>query len=182
VGTQEGAPREWETLTSTAPVLELFRPVGGLFRYRAAAAGLVAPPLKVWCATQAADGTADVYVETTVVPGLEGTGVAFVLPHGVTPAEASLRGVVRDGRWRAMVMPVPASGLTLRLRIPRDLLQKWSEARVLAMVHGVPGGVGWQRLPAWVPQETFVWSSESDFVMPWPSPEAPAAVKTPGQE
>ncbi len=182
VGTQEGAPRDWEPLTSTAPALELFRQVGGLFRYRAAATGLVAPPLEVRCAAQAVDGTADVYVETTVVPKLEGTGVAFVLPHGVTPAEASLRGVVRGGRWRAMVMPVPASGLTLRLRIRRDLLQKWSEARVLAMVHGVPGGVGWQRLPAWVPQETFVWSPESDFVMAWPSPEAPAAVTTPGQE
>jgi hypothetical protein len=81
-----------------------------------------------------------------------------------------------------MVMPVPAAGLTLHLRIPRDLLQKWSEARVLAMVHGVPGGVGWQRLPAWLPQETFVWSPESDFVLPWPSPEAPAAPAPLGQE
>ena len=176
-GTQPGAPRDWEPLTAAAPALELFRPVEGLFRYRAAAAGLVAPPLDVRCAAQAVDGTADVYVETTVVPGLEGTGVAFVLPRGVTPAESSLKGVVRDGRWRAMVMPVPAAGLTLRLRIPRDLLQKWSEARVLALVHGVPGGIGWQRLPAWLPQDTFVWSPESDFVMPWPVPEAPAGTQ-----
>ncbi len=176
-GTQPGAPPNWEPLTAAAPALELFPPVEGLFRYRAAAAGLVAPPLDVRCAAQAVDGTADVYVETTVVPGLEGTGVAFVLPRGVTPAESSLKGAVRDGRWRAMVMPVPAAGLTLRLRIPRDLLQKWSEARVLALVHGVPGGIGWQRLPAWLPQDTFVWSPESDFVMPWPVPEAPAGTQ-----
>ena len=181
-GTREGAPRGWEPLSLGAPALPVFRPVAGLFRYRAAAAGLVAPPLDVRCAAQAVDGTADVDVETTVTVGLEGTGVAFMLPYGVTPVESSLRGVVRDGRWRAMVMPVPAAGLTLRLRIPRDLLQKWSDARVLAMVHGVPGGIGWQRLPAWLPQETFVWSPESDFVLPWPSPEAPAAPAPIGQE
>jgi hypothetical protein len=178
VGTREGAPREWQPLSAGTTALPVFRPVAGLFRYRAAAAGLVAPPLDVRCAAQAVDGSTDVYVETTVTPSLEGTGVAFVLPYGVTPTESSLRGVVRDGRWRAMVMPVPAAGLTLRVRVQRDLLQKWSEARVLAMVHGVPGGIGWQRLPAWLPQETFVWSPESDFVMPWPVPELPAAPTT----
>ncbi len=176
-GARDGAPRDWEPLTSGAPAPDLFRPVGGLFRYRAAAAGLVAPPLDVRCAAQAVEGTTDVSVEATVVPRLEGTGVAFVLPRGVTPAESSLRGVVRDGRWRAMVMPVPAAGLTLRVRVPRDSLRGWSEARVLAMVHGVPGGIGWQRLPAWLPQDTVVWSPESDFVMAWPVPELPAGTQ-----
>ncbi len=182
VGTKEGAPRDWEPLTSTARSLKLLRPVGGVFQYRAAASRLVAPPLEVQCAAQPIPGTEDMYIETTVKSGLEGTGAAFVLPAGVTPVEASLRGIVRDGIWRATVTPVPAAGLTLRLRVGHGALQKWSEARVLARVYGVPGGVGWQRLPAWLPQETFVWSPESDFVMPWPVPEAPAPVAPPGQE
>jgi hypothetical protein len=181
-GSHESAPRGWEPIGSTAAAFKVLRPMGGAFHYRAAAAALVAPPLDVQCTAQPVDGTADVDVDTTVVPGLEGTGVAFVLPAGVTPEQASLRGVVRDGQWRATMMPVPASGFTLRLRVSRDLLQKWSEARVLAMVHGVPGGVGWQRLPAWLPQDTFVWSPQSDFILAWPSPALPAPATTPEQE
>jgi hypothetical protein len=40
----------------------------------------------------------------------------------------------------------------------------------MAIVYGVPGGVGWQRLPPWLPQETVTWDAESYFVLPWPLP------------
>ena len=60
------------------------------------------------------------WLEATAVPRLEGTGVAFVLPWGVQPADPSLQGVVRDGRWRATVMPAPPAGITLRVRLSAE--------------------------------------------------------------
>ncbi len=111
----------------------------------------------------------------TVVPHLEGTGVAFVLPSGVQPADPSLPGVVRDGRWRATVMPAPPAGITLRLRLSAEDVSRLADARIIAIVHGAPGGVGWQRLPPWLPQDAVVWSAESWFVLPWPAPGIPAA-------
>jgi hypothetical protein len=180
-GDREGAPRGWEPIASPTPGPRISRTTG-VFTYRAPASGLVAPPVEVRCSVEPAPGTDDVYVDTAAKPGLEGTGAAFVLPAGVVPAESSLKGVVRDGRWQAMVTPLPEAGLTLRVRVGRAALAKWSEARVLAAVHGVPGGIGWQRLPAWLPQEVFVWSPRSEFTIPWPIPEAPPVTPpaTPG--
>ena len=172
-GSKQGTPRDWQPIGATPAAASLLRPVRGVFVYRAGAEGLIAPPLDVRVTTQPVPDTSDVYIDTTVVPLLEGTGAAFVLPAGVTPAEASLRGVVRERRWRAIVMPVPASGLTLRVRVAQESLQKWSEARVLATVYGVPGGIGWRRLPPWLPQDIFVWDAQSDFILPWPPPAAP---------
>jgi hypothetical protein len=178
-GTESAAPRDWQAADQAPELSVRLRPVRGPFRYRAKAAGLIAPPLDLRTSTQPAEGTSGVWIETTAVPLLEGTGVAFLLPWGVTPAEASLRGTVRDGRWRALVMPVPATGVTLRVRLSQDGFSRLSDARVLAMVYGVPGGVGWQRLPRWLPQDTFVWNAESDFILPWPMPMLPATVTTP---
>jgi hypothetical protein len=168
-GTQSAAPSDWQS-ADQAPALSVrIRPVSGAFRYRARAAGLVAPPLDVRSATHLIEGTTDEWLETTAVPQLEGTGVAFLLPWGVTPAAANLRGAIRDGRWRAFVMPAPASGVTLRVRLSQDSLSRLSDGRVTAVVHGVPGGIGWQRLPPWLPQDTVVWNAESFFILPWPN-------------
>ena len=178
-GTGAAAPRDWQQ-TDQAPALSArLRRVRGPFRYRAKASGLIAPPLDLRTNTQLVEGTSDLWVETTAVPLLEGTGVAFLLPWGVTPAEASLRGVVRDGRWLALVMPAPAGGVTLRVRLSRDGFSRLSDGRVVAMVYGVPGGVGWQRLPPWLPQDTVVWEAESDFILPWPIPALQATVQSP---
>jgi hypothetical protein len=178
-GTQPGAPRDWQADNQPPEVSVPLRAVPGAFRYRTRASGLVAPPLDVRSTTEPADGPTDVWLETTAVPLLEGTGVAFLLPAGVTPAEANLGGVVRDGRWRATVMPVPASGVTLRVRLSQNDLARLSEGRVAAIVYGVPGGVGWQRLPPWLPQDTIVWNAESTFILPWPAPALVAPATAP---
>jgi hypothetical protein len=168
-GTNDAAPKGWQA-DDQPPALSVQLPrVSGAFRYRARAAGLVAPPLDVRSTTATATESFDSWLETTAVPLLEGTGVAFVLPWGVTPAESNLPGTVIDGRWRAVVKPAPPGGVTLRVRLSPDGLSRMADARVLAIVYGVPGGVGWQRLPPWLPQETTAWIAESYFILPWPS-------------
>lgn len=169
-GTRGGGPQEWQA-DDQPPALSVRLPrVAGPFRYRARAATLVAPPIEVRSQTLAIEGTSDVWLQTTAVPLLEGTGITFLLPWGVTPTEPSLPGTVANGRWSAAVMPVPPAGITLRVRLTQDALSRLSDGRVGAIVYGVPGGVGWQRLPPWLPQGTVVWEADSYFFLPWPAP------------
>jgi hypothetical protein len=173
-GTDPAAPGDWRA-DEQAPAMSMrLSRVSGVHRYRTRAAGMVAPPLDARSATTAGEGGADVLLEATVVPRLDGTGVAFVLPWGVQPGDPSLPGVVRDGRWRATVMPVPPAGITVRMRLLAEDVARMSDARIVAIVHGAPGGIGWQRLPPWLPQDAVVWSAESWFIMPWPTPAMPA--------
>ncbi len=174
VGTDTAAPRDWRADNQAPAVSVRMSRLPGVHRYRTRATGLVAPPLDTRCVTLAAEGAADVWLEATAVPRLEGTGVAFVLPWGVRPTDPSLQGAVRDGRWRAVVMPAPAAGVTLRVRLSRIDAARMSDARILAIVHGGPGGIGWQRLPPWLPQDAVAWSAESWFILPWPTPVPPA--------
>jgi hypothetical protein len=175
VGTDPAAPRDWQADDQAPAVSMRLSRVSGVHRYRARATGLVAPPLDTRSTAVAGEGGADVLVEATVVPRLEGTGVAFVLPLGVQPADPNLQGVVRDGRWRTTVMPVPPSGIALRMRLSAEDVARLSDARIVAIVPGAPGGVGWQRLPPWLPQDAVVWSAESWFILPWPTPGMSAA-------
>jgi hypothetical protein len=175
VGTDAAAPGDWRQDSQAPAVSVPLSRVSGLFRYRTRAAGLLAPPLEVRTTAQPTEGASGVWLDATAVPLLEGTGVSFVLPEGVRPAQTNLSGVVRDGRWRATVLPAPVPGATLRVRLAQDDLSRMADARLIAIVHGVPGGVGWQRLPPWLPQEAVVWAAESWFILPWPAPGMPAA-------
>jgi hypothetical protein len=181
-GPSAAAPRGWQS-ADIAPAASLrLGPVTGPFRYRTRAPGLVAPPLEVRSAVRPAEGTGEVWLDTTAVPQLEGTGVVFALPWGLKPLESNLRGVVQNGRWRAMVLPAPASGAVLRVRLGSDGLSRLFDGRVMAVVNGVPGGIGWQRLPPWLSTEDIVWAARSYFILPWPVPESPAeGAEAPGR-
>jgi hypothetical protein len=170
VGTDPSAPRGWQADGQAPAVSIRLSRVSGVHRYRARATGLVAPPVDTRSTAVAGEGGADVLVEATVVPRLEGTGVAFVLPLGVQPADPSLQGVVRDGRWRTTVMPAPPAGITVRMRLSAEEVARLADARIVAIVYGAPGGIGWQRLPSWLPEDAVVWSAESWFILPWPTP------------
>jgi hypothetical protein len=179
-GPHPSAPQGWQSADQPPALSVRIGPVRGPYRYRARGGGLVAPPLDVRCTMRTIEGTSEAWLETVAVPQLEGTGVVFDLPWGVKPLEASLRGAVRDGRWSATVMPLPASGVTLRVRLSQDDAARLYDGRVTAAVHGVPGGVGWQRLPPWLPQATTVWTARSLFILPWPAPtRIDAAAGTP---
>jgi hypothetical protein len=172
VGSEVAAPQGWQE-DAQPPALSIRLPrVAGAFHYRTRASGLVAPPLRVQSAVTPIADSSDSWLEASAVPELEGTGVAFMLPWGVTPVESNLRGTVVDGRWRATVVPAPPDGIALRVRLSADSLSRMGDARIVALAHGVPGGVGWQRLPAWLPNDTIAWHAESYFILPWVVPGA----------
>jgi hypothetical protein len=167
-GTDAAAPRDWQ-VDDQPPALSVRLPrVQGIFRYRTRASGLVAAPLDVRSRSTMTADAMDGWLETTAVPRLEGTGVMFVLPWGVVPAESNLRGAVVDGRWRVVVMPAPPGGIALRVRLSPESLSRMADARLVAVVNGVPGGIGWERLPPWLPNQTIAWDADSYFIVPWP--------------
>ncbi len=169
-GTGRWAPHGWQNADQAPAVSLRLGRVSGPFRYRTGARGLVAPPLAVRSAVRSIAGSTEIWLETTAVPGLESTGAVFALPWGVRPLDSNLPGVVENGRWRAAVVPCPPGGATLRVRLSPDGLSRLWDGRVVAVVNGLPGGVGWQRLPPWLPQTTCVWTARSYFLLPWPPP------------
>ena len=49
------------------------------------------------------------------------------------------------------------------------------QALVVVTARRIPGGGGWQQLPAWLPQETAVWTASASWVLA-PRPDAIAPV------
>ena len=101
----------------------------------------------------------------SVIPREPGLLVTFVLPAGITPARSSLPGAVRLGHWTATYVAIPAEGIAWEasLRTPPSSLNDVSVAVTSARF---PGGTGWQGLPAWLPQDSAVWSSNATWVLP----------------
>lgn len=127
--------------------------------------------IEAFTAAPAADGTGST-LSVDVRPSETGLSVSFVLPAGITPARSNLPGVLRGGRWTATYVAPPSDGVAWQAsfsNVPPDRLR---EARVAVTSRGVPGGTGWQRLPAWMPQERAAWSAYTTWVLAPPSPAA----------
>jgi len=108
------------------------------------------------------------------VPQAQGMSAVFVLPPGVQPARSNLPGVVVAGRWRATFVAVPAEGVTWRASFRTDHEQALPGALAMIVAHRLPGGAGWQGLPAWLPQERAVWSMDAAWTLaPAIAPVAP---------
>jgi hypothetical protein len=71
---------------------------------------------------------------------------------------------MRLGRWTATFVAVPVEGIAweANLRASRESLQ---DVGVAVTSTRFPGGTGWQGLPAWLPQDTAVWSSNATWVL-----------------
>ena len=104
-------------------------------------------------------------LSVSVIPREPGLLVTFVLPAGVTPARSSLPGAVRLGHWTATYVAIPAEGIAWEasLRAPPSSL---NDVSVAVTSSRFPGGTGWQGLPAWLPQDRAVWSSNATWVLP----------------
>ena len=128
----------------------------------------------------------------SVVPREPGLTVTFMLPPGVAPARSSLPGVVRLGRWTATFVSVPLEGIAWDASFPgivpmsdrgRTVVAPGPDQgqtgvrpqfdpatllglRIAIISSRLPGGSGWQSLPAWLPQDTAVWSANATWVLP----------------
>ena len=105
----------------------------------------------------------------TVIPRVPGLAIAFVLPPGVTPARSSLPGVQRLGRWTATYIAPPREGVAWRASFRNTAPERLRDVRLAVTDFGFPGGVGWQRLPAWLPQDHTVWTATATWVVAPPA-------------
>jgi hypothetical protein len=134
-----------------------------------------APPLGPAPAAITALGVSDVAggieLSATVVPTVPGVAVSFILPAGATPARSSLPGVVRGGRWTALYLATPVDGVVFRASFSGVTAERLRQTVVTVTSARLPGGTGWQQLPAWLPQERAVWTARATWqLVPPPSP------------
>jgi hypothetical protein len=108
---------------------------------------------------------AGVELAVTVVPQEPGLVVTFVAPPGVTPARSNLPGVTRAGRWRATYVAPRPDGVAWRAAFSSTDAAALDATRVVIMSGRLPGGQGWQALPAWLPQERTVWTASAVWIL-----------------
>jgi hypothetical protein len=159
-----GAPAGWSLQSAAA---EASIPWGRLphpFVFRATGPALGPAPLDVAAFTirPVAAGTE---VAVTAVPRRRGVVVSFVLPQGVTPARSSLPGVLRLGRWTATYIAPSEDGILWRAGFGPAAAGRLQDIRVVVTDSGFPDGSGWQRLPAWIPQDRAVWTASATWVI-----------------
>ena len=104
-----------------------------------------------------------------------GVSVSFVLPPGLTPARSSLPGTIRQGRWTAIYVAPPLEGVAFRASFSGPTADQLRLTRVAVTSPRLPGGEGWQGLPAWLPQARTVWSARATWILPSPSEVAPSS-------
>lgn len=102
-----------------------------------------------------------------VRPYRAGLTVALNLPAAATPVESSLPGVMHEpGAWVATYIGLPLDGYQLRARFTGEQASAVREGSVTVRTSGLPGGVGWQRLPRWLPRDRVVWNAHSLHTFP----------------
>ena len=137
-----------------------------VFRGTTPALGPAPAAVSSFSATALPDGS---QLAVSVVPRQPGLTVSFVLPAGLTPARSSLPGVLRLGRWTASYIAVPDEGLAWEARFRATTPGQLRGTRLVITSNRLPGGSGWQSLPAWLPQERAVWSATASWVVAPPA-------------
>jgi hypothetical protein len=101
----------------------------------------------------------------TVTPLAPGLSVLFLAPDNVTPARSNYPGVVQRGRWRALYTAIPGTGVTWTASFKTGSEASLARANAILISPRLPGGAGWQSLPAWLPQQNAVWHAEAMWVL-----------------
>ena len=180
VGSQEpgldldaSAPGGWYWATDIPKTSVPFGRLGAPFVFRTTAPSPGPPPATVsgFTLKPIAAGTE---VTMTITPQAPGLTVAFVLPEGVVPSRSNLPGVVVRGRWRAAYVGVPPDGVVWRAAFKTGAEPRLPATQAVIWSARIPGGGGWQSLPAWLPQDHVVWDVNAAWVL------APAAIIAPG--
>lgn len=167
-----GAPGGWSrqttALRTTVPWGRLTHP----FVFRTMGPSLGPVPINIAGAT-VTPVEAGVELTITVVPTRPGLAVSFILPGTLVPVRSSLPGAV-FGRWIATFVAPPAEGLVWRASFPAAAADQLRGVRITVTDEGFPGGTGWQRLPAWLPQDRAVWNGSATWSVPGYADRPPA--------
>jgi hypothetical protein len=160
-----GAPGGWSLQAAAAETSVPWGRLAHPFVFRTTGPSLGPAPVAIagFVLTPIAAGTE---VTLTAVPRRPGLAVSFVLPAGISPARSSLPGALRLGRWTATFIAAPADGVAWRGAFASTDTARLRDIRVVVTDFGFPGGLGWQRLPAWLPQDRTVWSAAATWVVP----------------
>ena len=160
-----GAPEGWSRQSTAAPASIPWGRLAHPFVFRTTGPPLGPAPVDIAGFT-VAPIQAGVELTLSAVPRHAGLAVSFVLPVGITPARSSLPGALRLGRWTAVFIAPPAEGVVWRASFARIDATRLRDVHVAVTDSGFPGGTGWQRLPAWLPQERAVWTAAATWVLP----------------
>jgi len=72
---------------------------------------------------------------------------------------------MRLGQWVATFIAPPPEGIAWRATFAASEAPRLADVRVVVTDSGFPGGIGWQRLPAWLPQDRAVWTATATWVL-----------------
>lgn len=171
-----GAPSGWAPAAVAVPASVPWGRLAHPFTFRTTGPALGPAPAAVsGVAVQRVD--AGYQLTISVTPREPGLAVSFVLPEGASPARSNLPGVRRGARWAATYVAVPPEGVAFEASF-RDIDPgRLRQVRVLVTSWRFPGGAGWQKLPAWLPQDRTVWSGTATWAL---AADAAAAPGTPG--
>jgi hypothetical protein len=164
-----GAPVGWtlqkDAVSANIPWGRFSNPF--VFRTRAESLGPAPADVTGFTITPG-QGTVD--ISTSVVPRRSALAISFVLPSGLSPSHSNLPGALRLGQWVATFVAPPAEGIAWRATFTAADTPRLADVRVVVTDSGFPGGIGWQRLPAWLPQDRAVWTATATWVLPLPPP------------
>jgi hypothetical protein len=159
-----GAPVGWtlekDTVSTSIPWGRFSNPF--VFRARAEALGPAPAEVTDFTITPG-QGTVD--ISASVVPRRGSLAISFVLPSGLTPTRSNFSGAMRLGQWVATFIAPPPEGIAWRATFAASEAARLADVRVVVTDSGFPDGIGWQRLPAWLPQDRAVWTATATWVL-----------------
>jgi peptidase M28-like protein len=167
-----GAPSGWRLQSDAAPASIPWGRFSHPFVFRTQAEALGPSPAEV-TAVAVTPGQGTVDVALSVMPRRPGLAISFVLPAGLAPSRSNLPGALRLGRWVATFVAVPAEGVAWRATLGGADPARVRDIRIVVTDSGFPGGGGWQRLPAWLPQDRAVWTGSATWILAAAPPVEP---------
>jgi Zn-dependent M28 family amino/carboxypeptidase len=157
------APPDFTPARGPLPVSVPMPALGLPFVFRSAAdAAQVEFPGDAAARLAVVDGSAE--LEVNVRPAAPGALVALLLP--VSPLRSNFPGRPTASGWRIAYQSPPAEGIAFRAAFGPAHLERVREGTLLVRLHALPGGSGWQQLPAWLPQDRSVWTSSAIYLLP----------------
>ena len=102
-----------------------------------------------------------------VLPSRPGLALTLHVPVEATPVDATIPGVVRGlDEWVATFVAPPVEGVRISASFRSDQEEAMRRGMVSLRVPGLPDGLGWQRLPSWLPAASVSWDTHTLSTFP----------------